>query len=129
MSGGMTRPQLYVVTLRSSIGVSGVRASGARAVATGCSLLMADPDSAAQLKQLHGVIDLKPALRVTLEFSGESEDLRVAVDRLGGVVLRVYKNAPLMSLAVPLDRISRLRFLPGVKQVRKSKKVTPAKSQ
>jgi hypothetical protein len=73
------------VTLHSSVDATAHEVMG-------CSLLTADSGAAAQLKELHGAIDLKPALRLMLEFSVECKDLRAAVEQLGGVVLHEYEE-------------------------------------
>jgi hypothetical protein len=97
--------------------------------ATGRAVITIDPIEITLLRSIKGVLDVNPASRATLELSKETLDLRVPIERLGGVVVQRYKNAPLLSVVVPTDRFTELRSLPGVTRVRKPKSITPSRQQ
>lgn len=120
--------QLAIVTLASAADLSQLRSLHILAPwdeATNKSAITIDAAEIPTLKSTTGVIDVSPARKATLELSQETFDLR-AIQRMGGVVLQRYENAPLLSVAVPTDRFNELRSLPGVRRVRKPKTVTPS---
>jgi hypothetical protein len=120
--------QLAIVTLASAADLSKVRSLHILVPwdeATRRAVITIDRAEIPTLKSTTGVMDVSPARKATLELSQETFDLR-ATQRLGGVVLQRYENAPLLSVVVPTERFNELRSLPGVIRVRKPKTVTPS---
>lgn len=121
--------QLAIVALAKETDlskVSSLRIVVPRDETTGRAVITVNLSDFPELESLRGVSEIRPAHRATLEVSQDTLDLREAIQRLGGVVVHRYANAPLLSVVVPADRFSELKSLPGVTRVRKPKIVTPS---
>jgi hypothetical protein len=122
----------YLVAVESSTDVAAeIAALGAtvrqRDASHNLLFVRMSPSLLTELKQLSGVKQVSPALRVTVELDGSDEAGKVParISELGGFVAQSYVATPLLAVVIPAGRIQQLRSLPGVRRVRKPRLVKP----
>jgi hypothetical protein len=110
----------FAGVLRRS-GVEPLRHSGAR------WLVRMAKTQVIQIEQLTEVEQVFPAAGLVLTLDPSVADLSPQIEALGGIVVQRYENLPLLSVSVPLSRLSQVQRLRGVKRVSKQRTFVASK--